>query len=277
MKNRKPLLLTLAVFAGVMLLVVAAALFWRGRGGARYRNGNVPYPYEWAERQNGSVLLKLDGSTAPEGVWSASGASGDVVSVAACETKKGKASVTLLPASAGCEALTFTLRSGEERLAEMELTVETTERNGSLAVTVIDHGERAWQNAVNGGDEKHPYTARTDEYGSLVLHIADAGESEAERWSATSSDDLIASVLDLQTTEDGIDAYLDTHVDGSAEITVSGEAANLTYVFTVTAESGALRLKDSKWSEYVPPAGMTDEEMEKALSGIADMLESLKP
>ena len=279
MNNRKPLLITLAVFCGVLLLIVVTAQLLRGHGGAGVRNDDAPNPDQWTERRDGSVRLTLDGGSAQEGVWTVSGGD-DVATVELGETKRGKATVTLAPASEGRTELTFVLTSGEARLAEVRLAVETLQKDGQLAVTVLSHSEQARQETVSGGDGEHPYTAYTDDYGDLVIHIADAGIQSADepsaRWTAASSDELIASVVELNAAEDGVEIRLSTLVNGEAQLTVSSEEAGVTYTFTLTSDSGALRLGECTWSDYVPPSSLTEEELDALLSGVADSLRNLE-
>ncbi len=282
MKNKKPLLITLAVFCAILLIIAVTAQFLRGRGGQRFRSSDVPYPYEWSERSNGSVRLTMDGSSAPEGVWVVGNRGDDVVTTELDETVRGKATATLMPAAEGRTEITFALMSGEEQLAEVRLAVETLQHEDRLAVTVIDHSEQARQGRISGGNEEYPYTVYTDDSGDLVIHIADAGmsaEDDAsmpERWTVASSDELIASIIELRTVEDGVEVCLDTHVSGDAEVTISGEEAGITYVAAVTSENGALRLRDCTWSDYVPETPITEDEMNEILSGIADSLAGLE-
>lgn len=280
MNNKKPLLITLAAFFAILLLIIMTALLLRGRGGQRV--DDAPYPYQWTERSDGSVRLTLDGGAVKEGVWIANDPGDDVVNAKLGETKRGKATVTLTPAAEGRTERSFALINGEERLAEVRLAVETLQKDNRLAVTVIDHSEQARQSRVSGGDAAHPYTACADDTGDLVLHIADAGAAAAEesdqpeRWTAASSDELIASILELRTVEDGVEVRVATHVSGDAEVTVSGEEAGVTYMFAVTSDSGALRLRDCIWSAYEPQTPITEEEMNEILSGIADSLAGLE-
>ena len=282
MKNKKPLLITLAVFCATLLLITVTALLLRGRGGAGFRNDDAPYPYQWTERSDGTVRLTLDGSSLPEGVWTAGDPGDDVAAAELGETKRGKATATLTPAAEGRAELSFVLMNGEEQLAEVRLAIETLQKANGLAVTVIDHSEQARQARIGGGNEEYPYTVYTDDSGDLVIHIADAGMpseddgSMYDRWTAASSDELIASIIELRTVEDGVEARLTTHVSGEAEVTISGEEADMTYVFAVTSDSGTLRLKNCTWSAYESQTPITEEEMNEVLSGIADSLKGLE-
>lgn len=280
MNNKRAGLITAAAFLCILLLIAAAVLILHGSGGRSVRNDDVPYPYQWTEKRDGSVALTLDGSAA-EGIWTAADPGSDVVSVALGETKRGKAAATLTPASEGRAELSFALTNGDRRLAELRLAVETSEKEGRRAVTVIDHSEKAAQETVSGGREDHPYTAYTDDAGYLVLYISDSAASAedesalSERWTAESSDELAASVIELRDAEGGAEVRLSTHVNGSAEVTVAGEEANVTYRFAVVSENGALRLRDCVWSDYVPQTPSEDE-MNEILSGIADSLGKLE-
>ena len=280
MNNKRAGLITAAAFLCILLLIAAAVLILHGSGGRSVRNDDVPYPYQWTEKRDGSVALTLDGSAA-EGIWTAADPGSDVVSVALGETRRGRATATLTPASEGRAEISFALTKGDRRLAELRLAVETAEKDSRRAVTVIDHSERAGQETVSGGKEEHPYTAYTDGDGCLVLHIADSavtsGDESAllERWAAESSDELVAAVIEIREAEDGVEARVSTHVNGGAEVTVSGEEANVTYRFSIVSENGALRLRDCVWSDYVPEMPSEDE-MNEILSGIADSLRQLE-
>ncbi|MBQ9719900.1 MAG: hypothetical protein IJV64_04315 [Oscillospiraceae bacterium] len=281
MNNKRAGLITAAAFLSILLLIAAAVLFLHGRGGRSVRNDAVPYPYQWTEKRNGSVALTLDGGAMKEGLWATDVPGSDVVSVTLSETRHGKAAAMLTPASEGRAELSFTLMNGDRRLAELRLAVETSEKEGRRAVTVIDHSEKAAQETVSGGREDHPYTAYTDDAGYLVLYISDSAASAedesalSERWTAESSDELAASVIELRDAEGGAEVRLSTHVNGSAEVTVAGEEANVTYRFAVVSENGALRLRDCVWSDYVPQTPSEDE-MNEILSGIADSLGKLE-
>lgn len=280
MNNKRAGLITAAAFLCILLLIAAAVLILHGSGGRSVRNDDVPYPYQWTEKRDGSVALTLDGSAA-EGIWTAADPGSDVVSVALGETKRGKAAATLTPASEGRAELSFALTKGNRQLAELRVAVETSEKEGRRAVTVIDHSERAGQETVSGGKVEHPYTAYTDSDGCLVLHIADsATPSEddsmlSERWTAESSDELVAAVIEMREAGDGVETRLSSYVNGGAEVTVSGEEANVTYRFSVISENGALRLRDCVWSDYAPQTPGEDE-MNELLSGIADSLRQLE-
>ena len=130
----------------------------------------------------------------------------------------------------------------------------------------------------SGGDAEHPYTAYTDSYGDLVFHIADrdASSADAERWTAASPDELVVTVAEVRAAEDGVDVRLRAHVNGEARVTVSSEAANVTYTLTVTSDSGAPRLRECVWSAYAPPSPFTEEELDALLSGVADSLRNLE-
>ena len=65
-------------------------------------------------------------------------------------------------------------------------------------------------------------------------------------------------------------------MNGEAQLTVSSEEAGVTYTFTLTSDSGALRLGECTWSDYVPPSPLTEEELDELLSGVADSLRNLE-
>ena len=99
---------------------------------------------------------------------------------------------------------------------------------------------------------------------------------EPERWTAESSDSLIASVRMLQAVEGGIDVFLSSNINGSAEITVASEKANFAYVFTIVSENGSLRLTESQWSDYEQRATKAEDVMNELLTGITDTMGGLE-
>ena len=287
MEKRKPLLITLAVCVGVIASILALALLLRVRGGARVPVTDVPYPYEWTEKRDGSLVLKLDGGSVPGGLWSTDSTGDGIVHISADETQNGKAAVRLTPDAEGRAVLTFALTNEGERLAEAVFTVETLEKGGRLAVTVTDHRERVLQETVRGGEDTgHPFTVRSDESGALVIHIVDPAvaakdggdgvESVSERWTVRSSNSTVVLSSEMQAADDGFDLYLRSRWSGNTELFLSCPEEKLMYVFTVTSESGVLRLLESRLEEYRPEEPMPETEVDALLSGLADSLSAME-
>ena len=264
-KRIQPLLLALAALAGVMLLVLAVMLLLRGRGDAGFNSEKgAPYPYAWTENDDGTIALTLDGSAVEGGAWAVGSADGSMVTAALGETKRGKTAATLTPVSEGRETVTFSLLRGEDRLAEASFTVdvERTESSG-YAATVLSHGERVFQETVRGGDEAYPFTVRADDEGGLTVSIADTEEYEGTGWTAVSSDSLVAAA-DIATLREeekngGVQVTLEPRANGSAEVTVSNETADLAYVFAVEVSGGEMRLTGSHTERGTEPTLLESE------------------
>ena len=251
-KRIQPLLLAIAALAGVMLLALAVMFLIRARGGAESGSGkDAPYPYAWTENSDGTIALTLDGSAVEDGAWAVGTADGNMVTAALGETKRGKTAATLTPVSEGRETVTFSLLRGEDRLAEASFTVDTEPaEDGGYAATILSHGERVFQETVRGGDEAYPFTVRADDEGGLTVSIADTEEYEGTGWTAVSSDTLVAAAdvatLWEEEKNGGVQVTLEPRANGSAEVTVSNETADLAYVFAVEVSGGEMRLTGSR-------------------------------
>ena len=191
MKGKKPILITLAVFASILLLVVATALIMHGRGAATFQNEDAPYPYRWTEKKNGTVLLVLDNAETEN--WTAESTGDDVVTVSPAGNSGRGTAFLISPTGEGRTELIFTLCRGEDLLAKTVLEAETLEKNGKRGVTVTHHSERTLQSVMNGGEEtEHPFTVSSDGYGGVVIHITDSEISaqEEDQASAVPAGDL---------------------------------------------------------------------------------------
>ena len=105
-KSKKPLFITLAALAGIIIATVAVTLILRGRGGTRFTgNADAPYPYSWTERDNGTIALTLGTGGASDSAWSLESAEGSAAAVRVGKTQGGKTDVTVKPAAGGRAAI----------------------------------------------------------------------------------------------------------------------------------------------------------------------------
>lgn len=253
MKNKKPLLITLGVLAGIILITVAVTLLLRGRGGAQFSGPeDAPYPYSWTEKNNGTIDLTLETGKASNGVWSVDSTEGSVVEITGGKGGRGKTEFTLKPVEEGRENITFTLVSEEERLAELSVAVMVNNINNKYAATVTAHRERALQGTVRGGEETgHPFTVRSGDRGLTIFVEETEGYSDdGTAWLSESTDTTVAYVSDVNVTEEGVTVQLERRANGSAQVAVYSPAADISYVFDVEVTGGEMMLKDFQIGSY---------------------------
>lgn len=81
MEKKRLLFIALGVIAAVVAITAAAALLWNG-GANKHKSGNeVPYPYTWTEKSDGSVELTLMHGAVKNGAWQTEDDGGGVVSI----------------------------------------------------------------------------------------------------------------------------------------------------------------------------------------------------
>lgn len=254
-KNRKALLIALAVLAGIVTVTVAAALLMRGRGGTRHSSGDgVLYPYSWTEKKDGTIVLSLRVGSAANAAWDIGSADGGLFEISVGETKQGSTGVTLKPVAEGRETVAFSLNGDGVRLAEASFTVESDRtEDGHYAATISAHSERTFQSVVRGGEETgYPFTVRGGDEG-LVIYVEDADSDTGGvmAWDSESSDSMVAAVSSIGVSDGGITIQLETRANGSAEVTVYSAARSISYAFDVEVRDGEIRLTDSRWEEYL--------------------------
>ena len=245
---KKPLIITLAVLLGIIIITVAVTLILRGRGGATFGGSDVPYPYTWTERDDGKISLKIKTGDAAGAAWSVMTADGAVATISVDRTSGKETAVTISPESVGLEDATLELLSGEERLAELALSIEVSNVNDSLVATVANHSERALQTTVRGGEETgHAFTVRSSDNG-LTIFVEDTEglTSEGAMWDSESSNTMVAYVSEINVSDDGVTVHLDSRVNGSAEVTVSSVRDSILFVFDVQVAGGEMTLTDSR-------------------------------
>ena len=267
--SKKPLIITLAVLAGIIIATVAVTLIMRGRGGARFTGGDVPYPYSWTEKDNGTIALSMETGGAANGAWSVGSTEGTAVEIEVGRTKGGKTTATLAPAEKGRETMTFSLMSDEERLAELSLTVTVEETEGKLKATVIAHRERAFQGVVRGGEETgHPFTVRGGNDGlTIFVEESEGYTDDGTAWGSESTNTMAAYVSDIDVSDEGVTIRLETRSAGTAEVTVYNVREGFAFVFDVEVSGGEMMLVDSRTEPYTTEEDAEeDEETQETLA-----------
>ena len=253
-QNRKPILITLAALLTLLLAAAALSLILHERGRARFSGGeDAPYPYSWVERSSGTITLTVE--TGDGSAWLLGSTEGSAVDIRVGKSWGGRTKVTLKPTAEGREDVTLQLMKGEDRLAELSITVAVRrrdERASSAAATIIAHSERVFQGTVSGGAETgHPFTVRGSDEG-LVIFIEEPVGYADERmaWASESSDSLVAYVSSIDVSSEGITVRLEARASGSAEVTVYSERDNISFVFAVKVANGDMLLTDSRVEPY---------------------------
>jgi len=262
--NKKPLIITLAALIGIIIVTAAVTLIVRGRGGARFRNDDAPYPYSWTEKDDGTVSFSLSVGKAADAAWESGSGDGRFSVISTGETKRGSTGATLTPVAEGRETVAFLLMSGDSRLAELSFTVETAPAAaGHYAATVIQHSERAFQGIVRGGEETgYPFTVRGGDNGLTIYVEDDVGYTDSGvAWDSQSTDGMVAAVSSVEVSDSGVTIQLETRVNGSAEVTVYNASRGISYVFAVEVKDGEMTLTDSRTEEY-PNEPEEDEQSE---------------
>lgn len=256
LKNKKPLLLTLAGLAGIIAATAAVALILRGRGGTRFSGSeNAPYPYSWVERNNGAIALTVETGGVKNGAWTLADAVGGTAEINVGKTSGGKTSVTMTPKAGGRELVTLALTNGEDRLAELSLTVLTereSEESDRLAATITEHSERVFQGAVRGGEDTgHPFTVRGGDGGlTIFVEESEAYTDDGTAWESESTNTMAAFVSTVDVADGGVTFRLESRSDGSAEVRVFSAREQIAFVFDVEVTGGDMLLIDSRTEPY---------------------------
>ncbi|MBQ9720172.1 MAG: hypothetical protein IJV64_05700 [Oscillospiraceae bacterium] len=251
-ENKKALIITGAVLVGIIAIAAAVALIMRGRGGERFGRSDVPYPYSWVEKENGTITLTMETGGAANGAWSVGSTEGAAVEIETGKTKGGKTEVKLTSAEVGSEAITFTLMSGEDRLAELSFTVSVSSGENTLTATAVSHRERTFQGTVRGGEETgHPFAVRGGDEGLTIFVEESEGYTDSGvSWWSESTDALVAFVSSIDVSAEGITVQLETRANGTAEVRVYNVTENISFVFDVQVTGGEMLLTDSRTEPY---------------------------
>lgn len=266
-KKKKALIMTLGVLAGIIAITVAVTfLLGRGRGGAQFSGPeDVPYPYSWTEKDNGTIVLSLSVGGEANAAWNVMGEDGSQVKTSVEGTKGGNTSVTLTPVAEGRETVTLSLLNGGERLAEAVFAVESVQTaEGKLVATIASHRERAFQSVVRGGEETgHPFTVSGGDEG-LTIYVEDTeGYTDSgTAWNSQSLDAMVASVSTIDVGDEGVTIQLETRANGSAEVTVYNETRDISYVFSIEVSKGEMILRDFQVGTYLTEQEPEPEESE---------------
>lgn len=257
----------------VLVAVAVIALIVRGGRGKPITGGtDTDYPYTWAAGKNGSLVLEIDRSAAPDCLWLPVGEDSRMAVETAQE--EGRTRFTFTPQGEGRSILQFALcRSGDEadRIYELSALTETSAEGKALRSAVLSVSGRALQGTVTGGEgTDYPYLIFTDADGDLVLAVTDlspvpeeeeeetetAGEVSEEEteyvyekiedgWTCVSENGAVAEVLGVVTSETAAAAYLRAGgEEGETLVHIQDSVSGTEIVLELTSDGRALLLLD---------------------------------
>jgi len=121
-------------------VVLAAILLLSGCNKNKAHRGGegTNFPYTWQEQSNGTVVIKLDGSYAPDYTWSAENSDETVIKVeTAGKEKKGIVSYRVTPLAEGTASVTFIRR--RDCPEDMTLAAETDAEDLTESLTAAEN------------------------------------------------------------------------------------------------------------------------------------------
>ena len=202
--NRRNLILLVIV---LLLAIVALLLLPGGERSARSFQGgeDTPYPYEWTEQEDGSILLSLSAQV-PEGcVWqSIAQEENDLVQVKR-EAAEGNV-FRLLPLRTGDALLRFTLADAqytEDRCCTLMLTLEIRGEEEERSASVSGNRLILFDRALQGGEGFGcPYRLWFDEEERFSVGLSDSSQEPDWQLFRQNSGDVLQLVN--RSTENGI-------------------------------------------------------------------------
>ncbi|MBR2716141.1 MAG: hypothetical protein IKP17_05075 [Oscillospiraceae bacterium] len=269
-----------AILAVIVAVAVIALIVRGGRGKPVTGGTDTDYPYTWAAGKNGSLVLEIDRSAAPDCLWIPVGE--DSRTTVETAQEEGRTRFTLVPQEAGRSVLHFALcRSGNEtdRIYELSALTETTREGKALSSAVLSISGRPLQGTVTGGEgTDYPYLVFTDADGDLVVTVTDespvpeeeeedkeahtdetpdeageAPEEEAEYvyekpdegWTCVSENEAVAAVLGVITRDNTAAAYLRAGAGtGTTLVRMSDSVSGTEIVLELTSDGSSLLLLD---------------------------------
>ena len=114
-------IIAIAVF---LISLVVILLVVRNKTVIMQGGEGTNFPYTWQEKSNGTVVVKLNGSYAPEYQWTVDNSDPSVIGVeAGSEEKKGEITYNINPLAQGTASITFS------RMRETEVKIDASQYN----------------------------------------------------------------------------------------------------------------------------------------------------
>ncbi len=260
-KLSKPALLALSMGGTLLVVILVLAIITVARAGKPATGGggtDTPYPYQWAEKRDGTLSLTL--TTPQEGcAWSVE-MGADTETVSAQQGKAGE--FVLSPLRENPVVVTFVLANAsdaDERLAELELGVDVVPRGEKLRATVSGDRLTLPTPMLRGGEALGCPYKLWNEGERLILFLSD-GLQEHD-WAVYVADKRAVASDWQEESGDGWRAAFRAGDTGETTITLLSEAKKLRMTVGVSSDGESLRVTAHKLDKLEGGAGAAAAEL----------------
>ena len=252
--NKRAAILAAAVAA--LAAVLAGALLLRG-GETRGAGGEgTPYPYEWVEKRDGTLAVRIGGG-APEGyVWET--LASDAAAAGVAPTEGG---FTLRPLAEGRTSVESTLRAADwadDRLYRVTLLVDASRSGKKLLAAVLNDTSEALPGAMRGGEEFDcPYRVWREDDGSVSVFLTE--DAETPDWRVAQSNGSAARGESFAQTDGGVELSLYAGDAGETEATLYSAARGLRLAVALSSDGeGELTALSHEMAAFEVPEGSAE-------------------
>ena len=141
MREKKLVVMSAVGILALLAIILVLVLINRNNGGFQKGGEGTNFPYSWKEESGGTVLLKLDGSSGPEGYhWNITSTDASVLSVKVVKKEKnGVITYRIKPLMEGSVQIVFSMQRDVETLAGA--SKESLEGKESVAASDVQNGK----------------------------------------------------------------------------------------------------------------------------------------
>lgn len=231
------------LLCGAFALLMAASL---GGCSKRFSGGeDTPYPYEWTEKSNGTIVLSIDSAAAPDSEWVPQDYDNSVLDISEQEVKGDHRTCVITPKITGTTTeVTFACEKQVGPLTEHSFEIHFLLQPGKKdRLTVAEHTETAFSGLqVRGEDTDAPYYYQTEKDGTLSVYI-ECDQTDAI-WTKSSTDDSVATAVRQDVLEDGAWYVIQPKGKGKAVITMQDTVSGVKVSIPVTVDENSNVLAD---------------------------------
>ncbi len=178
--------------AGAAMVFLALLLAGCNKNEVHQGGEGTSFPYTWQEQNNGSVVVKLDGSHAPDYGWTAENSDGTILQLEEVgKEKNGIVSYRVKPLAEGTAAITFTRMrelpadlTGQEDASENDVVESVAESQAAEAEAETAETAQAEAETV----EKAQAEAETAETAQAEAETAETAQAETQSTDAASEE-----------------------------------------------------------------------------------------